>query len=636
MCYLVAIYLCTSISLLSWGGILGKSIIKYICICICIISYILTNISFHSLVIIEKLTWLDFLNLTLKMSFLDDSLSYIMSKLIILITILIIIYSFEYMQEDPGLLRFIAYLFFFGYSMLLMVTAGNYLQYFIGWEFVGLASYILINFWYTRTEANKGAVKAVIFNRIGDVFFLIALGLIWLKFHSFDFGIIFIILPYLSTENYLIESVAFDYIDGIALCLFIAACAKSAQLFLHNWLLDAMEGPTPVSALLHSATMVTAGIFLLIRSSYIIMASNISNLILVSGLSTMIVAAIIGLCQTDLKRIIALSTCSQLGLMMISISFNIYHATFFHLVSHAFFKASLFLGSGIVIHALNEEQDIRRMGKLAFAIPSIYVTMVLCSLSLVGFPAYAGFYSKDFLLETIYSTFNSYAYSVFLLASIAAGITAMYSFRLIILVFLGKSTNIVRTSISNAMVVNNGVFFVVPIYILTLCALFFGYYAHHIFTVECLALWYDSLSIPISIGVFDIENEISFIYKLVPTILAIGGIVMISIYLQISTVYYNIILKFFKTKIMLLRTFFFDSIYHYYLTTVTMYLSYNVTYKIIDRGFLEIFGPLGLWEIFNLCYKNSFKLHSGSFLSYVLLGICCIFIVVLLLTMRVL
>lgn len=329
-----------------------------------------------------------------------------MLVIILLISLLVHIYSIEYMSEDPYIVRFMGFLSLFTFFMLVLVTSGNYLQMFVGWEGVGLSSYLLINFWFTRLQANKSAMKAIIINRFGDFGFYFSLIILLLVFHSLDFGNIFSLCSYMQNEYFLFLGYKFSKMDLISLFIFIGAIGKSAQLGLHTWLPDAMEGPTPVSALIHAATMVTAGIVILIRSSYILeYSSNILLFITFLGSLTAFFAGSIGSFQNDLKKVIAYSTCSQLGYMVFACGTSNYSTSLFHLFNHAFFKALLFLGAGSIIHSLFDEQDMRKMGGLHKILPLAYISLFIASLALMGLPAMTAFYSKDVILEVSFSKY---------------------------------------------------------------------------------------------------------------------------------------------------------------------------------------------------------------------------------------
>lgn len=316
------------------------------------------------------------------------------------------------MLDDPHLIRFSCYISLFTFFMLILVSSDNLLQLFFGWEGVGLCSYLLINFWYTRLQANKAAIQAIMVNKFGDISVMLAVSASFLLYSSVDFGLIFALTPYFINHTFFILSYPINTISLIAFFLFIGAVGKSAQLGLHTWLPSAMEGPTPVSALLHAATMVVAGVFLIIRCSPIFeYANSILILITLVGALTAFFAATVGMLQNDLKRVIAYSTCSQLGYMTFACGLSNYSAALFHLINHGFFKALLFLSAGSIIHGLSDEQDLRRMGGLQKLFPITYIMFLIGSLALIGFPFLSGFFSKDLILETAFAQYT--VYSVF-------------------------------------------------------------------------------------------------------------------------------------------------------------------------------------------------------------------------------
>jgi len=453
--------------------------------------------------------------------FLIDPLSITFATLISTITLLILIYSYDYLHEDPNLVKFFSYLSFFSFSMSCLVLAGNYFVMFLGWEAVGLASYLLINFWSTRNQANQSAIKAIIFNRVGDAAFITAMACFLYLFKTFDFEDIELLIPQFSHVEFTIFSYSFSAIELLAFFLFLAAAAKSAQLFLHPWLPDAMEGPTPVSALLHSATMVTAGIFLLLRSSLIFTnAPTVSLLVACIGLITANISSLTGLLQYDIKRIIAFSTCSQLGFMMFAAGIGNFSFALFHLVNHAFFKALLFMCAGSVIHATGE-QDIRRMGALYKALPITYVAMLLASLSLVGFPFLSGFYSKDFLLEATYSLFGKFSFVIYFISAISTLCSSFYSFRLIFFVFFGDmamSKKVLKTASESSY------FLYIPLIVLTIFSIFSGYFSKDLMVIY--TSFYNFATSPLQEILFDMDFFNDF-FKVLPTIFSLFGIYLV-------------------------------------------------------------------------------------------------------------
>src|SRR6202047_4151743 len=368
-----------------------------------------------------------------------DSLTAVMLVVVTTISSLVHIYSIGYMEEDPYRPRFFSYLSFFTFAMLMLVTADNLVQMFFGWEGVGLASYLLIGFWFHKPEANAAAIKAFIVNRIGDFGFSLGIFAVFALTGAVDFDTVFAQAPSLLGKSFHFLSWDFDALTVICLLLFMGAMGKSAQIGLHTWLPDAMEGPTPVSALIHAATMVTAGVFMVARLSPLFeLAPTAQGFVMFIGATTAFFAATVGLVQNDIKRIVAYSTCSQLGYMFVAMGAGAYSVGMFHLFTHAFFKALLFLGSGSVIYAMHHEQDIRNMGGLKDRIPFTYFVMVIGTLALTGFPLTAGYFSKDAIIESSFASHNPVALYGFLTTVVAAGLASFSSWRLIFKPFHGE------------------------------------------------------------------------------------------------------------------------------------------------------------------------------------------------------
>ena len=412
-----------------------------------VISAILSWIAFFSIGFgeepaqrIQVLNWFNSGTLSVDWAFRVDTLTVVMLVVVTTVSALVHIYSMGYMAHDPGRPRFFAYLSMFTFAMLALVTADNLVQLFFGWEGVGLASYLLIGFWYKRPAANAAAIKAFVVNRVGDFGFALGIFAIFVLFNSVDYETIFANAPTIVGDKIHFLSWDLDALTVVCLLLFMGAMGKSAQLFLHTWLPDAMEGPTPVSALIHAATMVTAGVFMVARLSPLFELSPgaLSFVILIGG-STAFFAATIGLVQNDIKRVIAYSTCSQLGYMFVAMGVGAYNVGMFHLFTHAFFKALLFLGAGSVIHAVSGEQDMRKMGGLRKLIPITYWVMIIGTLALTGFPLTAGWFSKDAIIESAFSGENPLAGYGFVLTVAAALMTAFYSWRLIFMTFHGRT-----------------------------------------------------------------------------------------------------------------------------------------------------------------------------------------------------
>ncbi|MBU6505314.1 MAG: NADH-quinone oxidoreductase subunit L [Betaproteobacteria bacterium] len=385
-------------------------------------------------------TWLSVEDITMSVGFLIDPLTVTMMLVVTFVSLMVHIYTIGYMEDDPGYQRFFSYISLFTFSMLMLVMSNNFLQLFFGWEAVGLVSYLLIGFWYTRPTAIYANLKAFLVNRVGDLGFLLGIGLILAHFGSLDYATVFERAPLVAHDS--IELVAgspVSLMTVVCILLFIGAMGKSAQMPLHVWLPDSMEGPTPISALIHAATMVTAGIFMVSRMSPLFELSETArSVVLVIGASTALFMAFLGIIQNDIKRVVAYSTLSQLGYMTVALGASAYPVAIFHLGTHAFFKALLFLGAGSVIHAMHHEQDMRNMGGLRKYLPITYVTALVGSLALAGIPPFAGFFSKDAIIEAVQaSDLPGSGYATF---AVMAGVfvTAFYSFRMLFMTFHGK------------------------------------------------------------------------------------------------------------------------------------------------------------------------------------------------------
>ena len=409
-----------------------------------IISALLSLYGFYDVAIlgnavtVELFTWIDSGSFEASWALRIDTLTAVMLVVVTGVSSLVHVYSVGYMAHDPHIPRFMSYLSLFTFAMLMLVTADNFLQLFFGWEGVGLASYLLIGFWYQRPTANAAAIKAFLVNRVGDFGFALGVLGVFLIYGSIEFDTVFAATPDIAGNSFTFLSWEVDVLTTLCLLLFIGAMGKSAQVPLHTWLPDAMEGPTPVSALIHAATMVTAGVFMLARLSPMFEFAPLAlNAVAVIGALTAFFAATVGLAQNDIKRVIAYSTCSQLGYMFFAIGVGAYPAAIFHLFTHAFFKALLFLGAGSVIHAVSDEQDMRRMGGLAKHIKLTYAMMWIGSLALAGVPWFAGYYSKDIILESAFAANTGFGMFAFSLGIAAAIMTAFYSWRLLFMTFHG-------------------------------------------------------------------------------------------------------------------------------------------------------------------------------------------------------
>ena len=450
-----------------------------------------------------------------------DSLSAVMVMMVTVVSTLIHIYSIGYMKGDRSVPRFFAYLSLFTFSMLMLVTANDLLQLFFGWEGVGLVSYLLIGFWYDKPSANDAAIKAFVMNRIGDLGFAVGIALIFFLFGSIRFDAIFAAVPAQSHAVYHLFGTNLNAMDVIGILLFIGAMGKSAQLGLHPWLADAMEGPTPVSALIHAATMVTAGVFLVVRMSPLLEYAPVALAVIgIIGGTTAVFAATIGCAQTDIKRVIAYSTCSQLGYMFVAASVGAYQASMFHLIMHAFFKALLFLTAGSVIHAMSGEQDMRKMGGLARLIPFTYAMMWIGSLALAGIPPLSGFFSKDAIISAaLLGRGGGYAC---ICVELATFLTAFYTWRLIFMTFHGP-----RRGDAHAMahVHESPLVMLGPLALLAVGAVFGGMLLDHFFVGAGQSLFWNGAIVAINHpNVLTDLDHVQLLIGLLPTVLGLLGI----------------------------------------------------------------------------------------------------------------
>lgn len=569
-------------------------------------------------VFIKLNSWINIELLNVDWGFMFDTLTSIMCCIVSFISTLVHFYSIEYMANDPHLSRFMSYLSLFTFFMLVLVTSDNFLQMFFGWEGVGLCSFLLINFWYTRIQANKAAIKAMILNRVGDFGLIIGIFLIYLTFKSLDYATVFSMVPLLCNVPLVFLNMKLHTIDLICFFIFVGAIGKSAQLGLHTWLPDAMEGPTPVSALIHAATMVTAGVFLLVRcSSMLEHCFYMRSIIVLVGSSTAFFAATVGLVQNDLKKVVAYSTCSQLGYMIFACGLSNYSVSIFHLSNHAFFKAILFLGAGSVIHSIGDEQDMRKMGGLKNLIPFTYSIILTGSLALAGFPFLTGFYSKDLILESGFGCFTLIGHFSYYLGMFSAFLTAYYSTRLLFLTFLSKPNGF-RVTYEQAL--DSSYFICIVLSILVIPSIFIGFYSKDFFVGFGTDIWSTSIYIaPENMYSFDGEF-IQLFFKLAPICFSFLG--MFSCFLLYS--YQHKFLFHVKTNKLglVFYTFFnkkwyIDKIYSETLSQFVFHFSYAISYKLIDRGVFEMIGPYGFTNIVYTSSNYLSKLQSGYLNHYV-------------------
>jgi proton-translocating NADH-quinone oxidoreductase chain L len=559
--------------------------------------------------------WINITNFSIEWGFFYDYLTFVMLFVVSLISLMVQIYSLGYMEHDPSKRRFFAYLQLFTFFMLFLVTADNIIQMFVGWEGVGICSYLLINFWYTRIQANKAAIKALLVNKVGDCAMLFAIVTIIYNFGTVNYLELFFLIQ--LKEPNLIELFGYNFatIDCICFFLTIGAMAKSAQIGLHTWLPDAMEGPTPVSALIHAATMVTAGIFMIIRCAPLFdLAPDVKVFITILGATTAFFAATVALVQYDVKKIIAYSTCSQLGYMMFACGLSQYASGLYHLTTHAFFKALLFLSAGSIIHALSDDQDFRKMGGLASLLPFTYVVMLIGSVTLAGFPFFSGFYSKDLILEQAYGAFTAPGYYAFWLGTLTAFLTAFYSIRLLYFVFFTEA-RIQKYSYSK--IHEPAFYMLLPLGFLLIMSIFSGY---------CLQDFFFNLGSNYMIGDCDFEFIPKYI-KLIPTFFSLFGMWLCTylyprmpLFLKtcFKWEYFEYFYHFFGKK------WYFDTIYNRYIVYPLWTFGYEVSYKLIDKGWLEFLGPTGVSRGVTYVSTKFSKFQSGLLYDYlysILLGV---------------
>ncbi len=619
-----------------FGRKLGWKGSQLITIILLIITSILSIILFYEIAILNNViyinlgNWINIDYLEIDWSLKFDALTTSMYLAVILVSLSVHIFSVGYMQNDPHLPRFFSYLSLFTYFMIILVTANNLLILFIGWEFIGICSYLLIGYWFTWSEANSSALSAILYNRFGDYALTVGYFIIINTFLSLNYDTIFS-LSYLINEN---------IIFFIGICLLIGSSAKSAQLGLHAWLPQAMTGPTPVSALIHAATLVTAGCYLLIRMSPLIEYSN--NLLLIIfwlGSLTALFAGLNGLFANDIKKIIAYSTMSQLGYIVAGIGCSIYIISLYHLINHAFFKAALFMSAGAVIHSMEDNQSIRKYGGLANLLPLSNIVILIASLSLMAFPYLSGFYSKELIILSSRGYFTLEGNTIYLILNLAAMLTTFYSFKLYYYTFLSKPN-------FNFNLINNihesNLFIAIPLILLSIFSIFSGYLLNDIFIGFGNNIFNDIIFIhPNHNSILDTEFSINIFYKLLPLILTICSIILsyiiYELYININIIYlinnsntgynnnkfnifnkvkykflkiYVIIYKFFNQKL------YYDLIINQLLIFNVLYIGY-IYNKVLDRGSLEYIGPTGLYKLFmNISYNYHIYFDNKSITNY--------------------
>jgi len=601
-----------------FGKVIGNKASQIITSLFVSISAILSIYVFYNVIIYEYTDniiiakWITSGLLDVNWSIKIDQLSAVMLVVVTLVSAIVHVYSIGYMSHDPHQPRFMSYLSLFTFAMLVLVTSDNFLQLFFGWEGVGLCSYFLIGFWFKKPSANAAAIKAFIVNRVGDFGFALGIFLVFYIFGTVNYEEVFAQVSIYKDNNINFLGLEVNVINLICFLLFVGAMGKSAQIFLHTWLPDAMEGPTPVSALIHAATMVTAGVFLVVRCSPIFEFSPLAlSIVTIVGMTTALFAASVAMVQNDIKKIIAYSTCSQLGYMFFAAGVGAYNVAMFHLFTHAFFKALLFLGAGSVIHAFKDEQDISLMGGARKKLPYTYILMIVGTLALTGFPLLSGFYSKDAIIEFAFLSGTSLGYFASTIGIFTAFLTSIYSWRLVFKTFHGTFNN---KNISLNELHESPLVMLIPLFILSLGAIFSGiafkdlligtessvqFWKSSIYFIEPLSsdhppLWFllltptlVTLSIPISFYMF-VKN------KQVPEYLASSN---------------EPLYTFLKNK------WYFDELYDFLLVRPSKKIGHYF-WKKVDGSIIDKFGPDGISNIIKKISFKAVKFQSGFIYQY--------------------
>ena len=562
---------------------------------------------------VKLFTWFEIGDLKVDWSLRFDTLTAVMVFVVTVVSAMVHIYSIGYMSHDPHIPRFMSYLSLFTFFMLALVTSNNFVQMFFGWEGVGLCSYLLIGFWFDRPSANAAAIKAFVVNRVGDFGFLLGVLGIFYVYGSLDFNTVFNATPQIQGTSFEFLGFNVDIITTICLLLFVGAMGKSAQIGLHTWLPDAMEGPTPVSALIHAATMVTAGVFMVVRLSPLFeFAPNALAVIVIVGGTTAFFAATIGLTQTDIKRVVAYSTCSQLGYMFFAVGVGAYPAAIFHLMTHAFFKALLFLGSGSVIHGMSDEQDMRKMGGL---FPKMKITgtlMWIGSLALAGVPIFAGFYSKDIILESAFAAHTGVGLYAYWAGIGAAIMTAFYSWRLLFLTFHGKTRADTETF---EKVHESPPTMILPLFILALGAIFSGILFVEYFVGHNMEKFWGS-SILMTHNIIDEAHHVSEWVAILPTFVAVIGIIAAWVMYMLKPSWPNKFIAFIKPLYrFVLNKWYFDELYTIVFIRPAFYLGRGL-WKSGDGAVIDGVGPDGIAAATLDIAKRAGRIQSGFVYHY--------------------
>ena len=582
------------------------------------ISAVLSLIIFYEVTInnyennLVIITWINSGLLDVNWSIKVDTVSSVMLVVVCLVSSIVHIYSIGYMSHDPHKTRFMAYLSLFTFAMLMLVTSDNFLQLFFGWEGVGLCSYFLIGFWFKKDSANAAAIKAFIVNRVGDFGFALGIFLIFYVFGTVNYDEVFSQIPQSINKEISFLGMNLKVVDLICILLFIGAMGKSAQFLLHTWLPDAMEGPTPVSALIHAATMVTAGVFLVVRCSPIFEYSQIAlNIICVVGMTTAFFAATVALVQNDIKKIIAYSTCSQLGYMFFAAGVGAYNVAMFHLFTHAFFKALLFLGSGSVIHSFKGEQDIRNMGGVWKKMPYTWILMIIGTLALTGFPFLSGYYSKDAIIEFAYLKGNTVGYYAVAVGIFTALLTAIYSWRLIFKTFHGNYEN---KKLKIETIHESSYVMLLPLTILAFGSIFSGFFFKELFIGYSSSndFWANSIKF---LSPLSAHHPPLWIVYLTPVVVVLSIPISYYLFLKNKNITNWLVKENKPLYNFLLNKWYFDELYDYLFIRPIKTLGIFF-WKIIDIQTIDRFGPDGISSLIKKLSNKAVKFQSGYIYQY--------------------
>ncbi len=605
-----------------FGRSIGHKASEYLTATLVVISALLSWVAFTQVGIggqdvntITLLRWITVGDLNVNWSLRIDTLTVVMLVVVNSVSALVHIYSIGYMSHDAHRSRFFAYLSLFTFAMLMLVTSDNLLQLFFGWEGVGLASYLLIGFWYEKPSANAAAIKAFVVNRVGDFGFALGIFGVYLLFGTINLEQIFAAAPEKASAVMHFLSWDFNALTIITLLLFMGAMGKSAQFLLHTWLPDAMEGPTPVSALIHAATMVTAGVFMVARLSPLFEQAPLTlQFVTFIGASTAFFAATVGVTQNDIKRVVAYSTCSQLGYMFVALGVGAYGVAVFHLFTHAFFKALLFLGSGSVIHAVSNEQDLRKMGNLWRKIPMTWAMMMVGTLALTGFPLTAGYFSKDAVIEVAYASHTQVGMYAFWMTVIAAFLTSFYSWRLMFMAFYGKS----RVEPEAAKHIHESPYvMLVPLFLLATGALLAGLvFKGYFIGADYTAFWRSSLAI--NHDIMHHMHDVPAWVKYSPFVMMVSGFILaVLCYLVWPSIPGKIANSFLFNPVykFLLNKWYIDELYDILFVRPAFWIG-RFLWKTGDGKIINGYGPDGLAARVLDVTKGTVKMQTGYLYHY--------------------